>query len=993
MVGQAQAEGEAGGLKVFISYSRQDVDFADDLELFLEMRGFDPIIDRHDIDHNDDWRARLYELIHGCDVVVFVLTETSGASPICAWEVAEAAKLGKRRLVVTPGPLPAGTQPPEGLSAANWIHCWRNPAAPDSSTANGKKELERALKTDVVWLRERTRLMEQAERWTGRETARGGESSLLLRGNVLAEALAWAGKTPKGENIPSRVTAFLAASEANDARVKAEAEAGLAEKEAALRKAAEASHRVRRASLIGAAVAAAFLVAAVVAGWFAVQMQDEARRQSAEAARRSSDVIAFQADALAQSTGAYETAMLMALYANPGAATDTNSDAYALARTTLVSTASNMQLVKMLRGHTTEVQSAVFSPDGKQVLTTSFDNKDNIRLWDAATGQTIAAYTTRNNYLLTAAFASDGVRYAFADYQSVHVLLAAESRSLATLVVPDTVDSLAMSANGSRVIATLRDKTARIWEVASGVEIGRLPEIPATLEQCALSADGSRAAVALEGGLVLVWDVRTNAVPKLLEGFKGSVKSLAFSTDGKRLIAAGSDVSPEMWVIDTDTKSRHLLTDETVFSAAAFSPDGAFAVIASPAGSIFVSDTETRDQLSMIRGHEDAVTSVRVSPDNQFILTASADGSVSIWTLRPAPVRTVFASGKFQPDFITYAPDGATILTGGFDADALWNATDGKLLGPLIDEKSDVRSGVFFPDGSHIATMSSDGEIRVWDTATRRVAWKMPKRSLSSSMALSRDGTRLVLATDDKSLEVVNALTGAEIARLPVNANDMDALAYSADGSLLVMSAGGGNITVLDATSGNVSLQFKWQAQPVEAVNFSPDGSRIITGGADNSVRIWDAATGAPIRRLDGHAAPVFIAKYSRDGALILSVSQDDYTRLWDARTGRLIRAMSGISTYADLSPDGKRLAATQFDQDAVVWDLPEIIHAPVRRQVEIACDKLRQANAPMAFSSADVARYSVLQDQPMDPANPGFLVSPCKGVLGAQTGAKPETP
>lgn len=284
--------GDTGKLKVFISYSRKDVDFADDLELFLETRGFDPVIDRHDIDHNDEWQPRLYELIHGCDVVVFVLTETSAGSSICAWEVAEAARLGKRRLVVTPGPLASGTKPPEGLSAANWIHCWRNPAVPDSSTANGKKELERALKTDVGWLRERTRLMEQAAAWL----ARGGatDSPLLLRGDVLTDAQAWARKAPKDETLPDAVARLLGSSETNEARIRAETEARLAEKQAAVEAAARSSRRVRSVSMIGGAVAGMLLVAAAVAGWFAWTGFQEVGRQRAELARAQNSLAASQ---------------------------------------------------------------------------------------------------------------------------------------------------------------------------------------------------------------------------------------------------------------------------------------------------------------------------------------------------------------------------------------------------------------------------------------------------------------------------------------------------------------------------------------------------------------------------------------------------------------------------------------------------------------------------------------------------------------------------
>ena len=110
MTGDAQqAVATADGkMKVFISYSRRDVDFAGELELALTDKGYDPLVDRHDIVPGEPWEARLGQLIVACDTVVFVLTKDSAQSPVCKWEVEEAARLGKRVLVVTPGPLQIG---------------------------------------------------------------------------------------------------------------------------------------------------------------------------------------------------------------------------------------------------------------------------------------------------------------------------------------------------------------------------------------------------------------------------------------------------------------------------------------------------------------------------------------------------------------------------------------------------------------------------------------------------------------------------------------------------------------------------------------------------------------------------------------------------------------------------------------------------------------------------------------------------------------------
>jgi hypothetical protein len=255
---------DAGKLKVFISYSRTEVHFADELELFLRNSGFEPLLDRHGIDAGEDWRQRLGDLILACDTVVFVLSDTSAASPICKWEVEEAARLNKRMLVVTLGPTSSAIAPPPQLAGINWISCWANPVIPGSSQTRGFYDLNEALRTDLGWLREQTVLQEQAVRWQirvgGRIDRDGSNSSLLLRGNVLAEAIEWARAAPGDARIPESIQAFLRASEEYQARLKAEADAGLAEREAALKQAATANRRVRTATFIGAGVAALFLV-------------------------------------------------------------------------------------------------------------------------------------------------------------------------------------------------------------------------------------------------------------------------------------------------------------------------------------------------------------------------------------------------------------------------------------------------------------------------------------------------------------------------------------------------------------------------------------------------------------------------------------------------------------------------------------------------------------------------------------------------------------
>ena len=69
---------ETAKFKVFVSYSRADTRFADELVAGLQFDGgFDVTIDRHSIEKGEDWRARLGALIEAADTVVFVLSPTS----------------------------------------------------------------------------------------------------------------------------------------------------------------------------------------------------------------------------------------------------------------------------------------------------------------------------------------------------------------------------------------------------------------------------------------------------------------------------------------------------------------------------------------------------------------------------------------------------------------------------------------------------------------------------------------------------------------------------------------------------------------------------------------------------------------------------------------------------------------------------------------------------------------------------------------------------
>jgi TPR repeat protein len=292
------ASSDNGKLRVFISYSRDDLKFADQLDAALSTYGFECLIDRHGISGGEDWKRRLGNLISEADTVVFVLSPSSARSEICDWEVEEAARLNKRILPVNCRPL-EGLSPPPRLRELNYIFFYDEPKLPGSGFGAGLANLITALNTDFDWLREHTRYLQRAIEW---ETG-GRPANRLLSGNDIRAAKAWAAARPKSAPEPTALQFdFIRASEEEaEARLseqrkqldamaaaQAEREKALHEAEEALKQAADA--RRRRARIRNIALVVVGIMVGV-AGWLGLYTAYEAY-QAEEILGRAENIFA-----------------------------------------------------------------------------------------------------------------------------------------------------------------------------------------------------------------------------------------------------------------------------------------------------------------------------------------------------------------------------------------------------------------------------------------------------------------------------------------------------------------------------------------------------------------------------------------------------------------------------------------------------------------------------------------------------------------------------
>src|SRR5262245_27677482 len=295
---------DKGKLRVFISYSRDDLDFADQLAAALDLSGFECFIDREGISGGEDWKRRLGNLISEADTVVFVLSPDSARSETCNWEVEEAARLNKRILPANWRPL-KGVSPPARLRDLNYIFFYKEPKMPGSGFGTGLANLVAALNTDFDWLREHTRYLQRATEWD----TRGRPANRLLSGDDIAEAKAWVARRPKSAPEPTALQLeFIRASEEEaDARLTEQRKqleavaAAQAERETALHKAEEALKQAAVAQRKRAVISIVLVVVSVLAAgasmlgivsYYKRNIAEEQSQQADELLARATIIIA-----------------------------------------------------------------------------------------------------------------------------------------------------------------------------------------------------------------------------------------------------------------------------------------------------------------------------------------------------------------------------------------------------------------------------------------------------------------------------------------------------------------------------------------------------------------------------------------------------------------------------------------------------------------------------------------------------------------------------
>lgn len=289
----------------------------------------------------------------------------------------------------------------------------------------------------------------------------------------------------------------------------------------------------------------------------------------------------------------------------------------------------------------------------------------------------------------------------------------------------------------------------------------RMIEHDDTVSSVALADGGRRIVSGCSDGTVRVWDREAGACAKVLEGHSGAVTSVAASASGDRVVSGSSDGTVRIWDAPTERVS-HVLKHRTGVNAVALAPDAQWLVSSTADGEIHAWSAVRGQDLGIVGRHADRAGCVAIGPDGAWVVSGGYDDVVRMWNVQTKDART-FDLHPRPIEFVAMSPDGGSVLSGSrseplYDWDdddvCVWQLPTGTRL-RRVGVRGVQLTGAFLPEERWIVTGGEDGTLSVWDLSVNGLAKGLPGHTRAvNDIAITPDGTILATASSDRRVGV-----------------------------------------------------------------------------------------------------------------------------------------------------------------------------------------------------------------------------------------------
>jgi WD40 repeat protein len=378
--------------------------------------------------------------------------------------------------------------------------------------------------------------------------------------------------------------------------------------------------------------------------------------------------------------------------------------------------ATGQEKRELVLKHPEYVSSLDLSADGGLAITTCDDGV--VRLWRLADASVVRTLKSPQGAFNSVAFSPDG---------RMAVVTSAADREvrLWNLAAADGAEAQAtemlldFNELGGDVWSATFDRggnDAQLWSISTRRPVVQFSPHGA-VASAEISPDGRLLVTGSWDRSAKIWDVATGrAVRKLAGGHDGAINTAEFSPDGREVLTASDDFTARAWAVESGQPTGVVFRGhERPVRGAYYSPDGERVLTVSEDRTARIWDRHSGNPLGSITGHEWAVMCGAFSPDGSQVATGSVDTTARIWDVASGRELAQLVGHTAAITAIAFSPDGSRVMTGSQDNSVkLWDPRTGKEILSLAGHEQEVTSVDFSPNGQLALSSSRDGTAIVW---------------------------------------------------------------------------------------------------------------------------------------------------------------------------------------------------------------------------------------------------------------------------------------
>lgn len=277
--------------------------------------------------------------------------------------------------------------------------------------------------------------------------------------------------------------------------------------------------------------------------------------------------------------------------------------------------------------------------------------------------------------------------------------------------IPKTVSFF---PNDKMLLSASADGVVRLWSLVDGKLMQTFRNPDGVSAAAAVSADGRWLARADKGNTISLWNLMDQAHGHSLVAHIAPVTRLLFSPDASMLVSYDSSGQLLLWDMETySIKQRYPIYEREV-TAIDFGTNSRWVATGDVSGEVIYWSVNGR-KVATVKALDNSITSVAFSPDGKWLATAGRGGFLKLWSTS-ATVADVQIKGV--PNDITslyFTPDSSGLLISGVESELqLWDIESARRVHGYEGHQGRVLDSTLSYDGKWLATIATDGLIRVW---------------------------------------------------------------------------------------------------------------------------------------------------------------------------------------------------------------------------------------------------------------------------------------